>query len=255
MRTEIDGLTIYYEQHGSPESPQILLLHGWGSSVDAFRLLIRDFQDRFFLTAVDFPGFGQSDMIPRPWDAADYARFVQKFIRQAGLENPVLIGHSHGGRTILKLVGEGLYAPPKIILMDAAGLTSKRTLRQTLRLYTYKSIKGTLSLPGIRRFSGGLLERARGHFGSADYKDAPPVLRNTLVRLVNEDLRPVLPRIPCPTLLIWGDQDKATPLSHGQEMARAIPDAGLCVIRGAGHFSFVERPYEVHRILESFLGG
>ena len=107
----------------------------------------------------------------------------------------------------------------------------------------------------MRRYTAGLLGKARAAFGSADYKNAPEVLRKTLVRLVNEDLRPLLPDISCPTLLIWGENDTATPLSDGQEMARLIPDAGLCVIRGAGHFAFVERPFEVHRILHSFLGG
>ena len=66
-------------------------------------------------------------------------------------------------------------------------------------------------------------------------------------------MREYLPRLSCPTLLIWGERDTATPLADAQVMERLIPDAGLCVIKGAGHFSFVERPGEVHAIMASFL--
>ena len=98
-----------------------------------------------------------------------------------------------------------------------------------------------------------MLERVRAYFGSADYNAAPPVLRQTLVKVVNEDLTRFLPHLACPTLLIWGEKDTATPLSDAKLMEKLVPDAGLCVIRGAGHFSFVERPGEVHAIVHSFL--
>ena len=116
-------------------------------------------------------------------------------------------------------------------------------------------IKGLLSLPGIRKHTGDLLDRARKHYGSADYHSAPPVLRQTLVKVVNEDLTGLLPNIKASTLLIYGENDTATPVADAKKMEAMIPDAGLCVIEGAGHFSFVERPYQVHKILHSFLGG
>lgn len=80
-------------------------------------------------------------------------------------------------------------------------------------------------------------------------------MRQTLVKVVNEDLRAYLPGIQAPTLLIWGEKDTATPVSDAKIIEQEIPDAGLCVIRGAGHFAFVERPFEVHVILNNFLNG
>ena len=103
--------------------------------------------------------------------------------------------------------------------------------------------------------SAGTLEKARRHFGSADYNSAPVVLRQTLVKVVNEDLCEYMPNIACPTLLIWGDQDTDTPLSDAKVMESKIPDSGLCVIKGVGHFSFIQSPFEVNAILNSFLGG
>ena len=110
-------------------------------------------------------------------------------------------------------------------------------------------------MPIIRNYSENTLNKARSYFGSSDYNSAPPVLRQTLVKVVNEDLVPYMGSIKSPTLLIWGENDTATPLRDAKIMEKEIPDAGLCVIKGVGHFSFVERPAQVHAILNSFFGG
>jgi pimeloyl-ACP methyl ester carboxylesterase len=73
------------------------------------------------------------------------------------------------------------------------------------------------------------------------------------VRVVNEDLRPRLPRIQAPTLLVWGSNDDATPVADARIMEKEIPDAGLVVFEGAGHYSYLERPAEFCRIATTFL--
>ena len=88
----------------------------------------------------------------------------------------------------------------------------------------------------------------------ADYNAAPLVLRQTLVNLVNTDLRNELHKITASTLLIWGENDTATPLSDAKIIESLIKDAGLCVINGAGHFAFAEAPKQTAAILNSFLG-
>ena len=93
----------------------------------------------------------------------------------------------------------------------------------------------------------------RARRGSADYRDASPVMRATLVRLVNEDLRPLMPLIKKPTLLFWGTADTATPLSDAQTMEKLFPDAGLVTAPGAGPYSFLDAPELFGRVLESFL--
>lgn len=253
MFIEVDGIRTHYTDEG--EGTPVLLLHGWGSSVDAFLGIRRALSEHFRTIALDFPGFGESDMIPQPWDVGDYVDFTLRFMRALELRDPVLIGHSFGGRVILKMVGSGLANPEKIVLIDSAGVRHRRSLRARIRIAAFKTVKWFLLLPGIRRVSVGLLDRARKHFGSADYNSAPDVLRQTLVRVVNEDLCEYMPHIACPTLLIWGDQDKDTPLSDAKVMESRIPDCGLCVIKGAGHFSFLHSPFEVNAILNSFLGG
>lgn len=251
MFIDIDGLNIEYLQEG--EGTPVLLLHGWGASFDTYRSIIATLKDRCKVTAVNFPGCGKSDTMKSPWSLDDYCNFILKFMDALNIENPIIFGHSHGGRVTLKLAAEGLVNPPKIVLLDSAGLIPKKSFNQKFRAKSFKFIKTVLTLPLIRKFSGKLLEKARNHYGSADYNAAPPVLRQTLVSLVNTDLRDILHKISCPTLLIWGENDTATPLSDARIIESLIPDCGLCVIKGTGHFSFCERPFEANAIINSFI--
>ena len=242
MEITVKNLKINYVDEGS--GVPILLLHGWGSGNIAFRSIINALKDRFRLIAPDFPGCGGSETMAEPWTLTDYEDFVLEFLQKLGIENPITMGHSHGGRVTLSLCAKGRLTPPKIILLDAAGLIPKKSLKQKARARSFKIIKN---------YSGNLLEKARKHYGSADYNAAPQVLRSTLVNLVNTDLRDIIGNIKCPTLLIWGENDTATPLSDAKIIESLIPDAGLCVIKGAGHFSFVENPVQTNAILNSFL--
>lgn len=249
----IDDLKIHYEEKGTGQD--VLLLHGWGSSSIVYSAIMNALCGSCHFIAPDFPGCGASSTMKEPWALKDYGEFVLKLIEKLGLKNPIIVGHSHGGRVCLYLAANGLLAPPKIILLDSAGLIPKKSFKQKFKAGSFKTIKRVLTLPVIKNFSGNLLQKARNHYGSADYNAAPPVLRQTLVSLVNTDLRDILPNIKCPTLLIWGDNDTATPLSDAKIIESLIPDSGLCVIKGTGHFSFCERPAQAIAIIKSFLGG
>ena len=202
-----------------------------------------------------FVSFKFKDVKPVMWvsTALFVLYFVLKFMDTVNLKDPIMIGHSHGGRVILKMAAEKLVNPPKIVLLDSAGLIPKKTMRQKLRLKSFKTIKRVLTLPVIKIYSGSLLEKARNHYGSADYNAAPEVLRKTLVSLVNTDLRDIVHNISCPTLLIWGEKDTDTPLESAKILESLIKDAGLCVYENAGHFAFFEQIGKTIAILNSFI--
>lgn len=251
MQITVNQLKINYIDEGS--GTPVLLLHGWGSSLDVYRGIINTLKGRCRLIALDFPGCGGSDIMDKPWTLTDYCELVLEFLKKLDIKDPIMMGHSHGGRVTLYMTATGMVNPHKIVLLDAAGLIPKKSLKQKLRAKSFKFIKAVLSLPVIKNFSSGLLDKARKHYGSADYNAAPEVLRHTLVSLVNTDIRELLPNIKCPSLLIWGENDTATPLEDAKTIEKLIPDAGLCVIKGAGHFSFCERPYEANAIINSFI--
>lgn len=252
MNININGLNINYIDEGEGEA--LLMLHGWGASSDSYRGIINAVKHRFRCIAPDFPGCGQSDIMPAPWTLDDYTKFVSGFINALGLENPIMFGHSHGGRVTMKAVADGIVSPAKIVLLDSAGLIPKKTAKQKLRAKSFKALKRILTLPMFEKPCVGMLDRVRRHYGSADYNAAPPVLRATLVSLVNTDIRKILPKIKASSLLIWGENDTATPLADAKTIESLIPDCGLCVIPDTGHWSFVENPVLAHAIIKSFLG-
>lgn len=251
MFIDIDGLNIEYTEQG--EGIPVLMLHGWGSSFEFYKGIIASLSNRCRVVAVNFPGCANSDTMKEPWTLEDYCDFVLKFMKAVNLKNPILIGHSHGGRVILKMTAEKQVNPPKIVLLDSAGLIPKKSLKQKFRAKSFKVIKRFLTLPIIKNYSGELLDKARKHYGSADYNAAPEVLRKTLVSLVNTDLRDIIPNITCPTLLIWGEKDTATPLSDAKIIESLIKDAGLCIFENAGHFAFFEQQGRTIAILNSFI--
>lgn len=250
--TQIHDLNVYYTDTGS--GTPILFLHGWGSSGEAFGGIIRLLSKKpYRLITIDFPGCGKSDYPQHPLKLEDYGDIVLGVMEHLSIKDPILVGHSHGGRVALYLAGTGLVQPPKMVLFGAAGMKTKPSLKKQLKTYSFKAAKWFLTLPGLRKHTAEALQKLRAHFGSADYNAAPEVLRKTLVHLINRDIRELFPAIKASTLLIWGEKDTATPLYMAQYMEKTIPDCGLCVIKNAGHWCFVENPAAVYPIINSFL--
>lgn len=249
---EINGIKINYEDFG--EGKPVVFLHGWGSSIEPFRCLMEPLKSTHRIIAIDFPGFGKSEMIESAWNVSDYVDVTLKFLNHLEIKDAILVGHSFGGRVIFKMVGSGLYSPEKLILIDVAGVVHKKSFKAKVKQCCFKFGKRILTLPVIRKYTEKALNEWRSYFGSADYNAAPSVLRATLVNVVNEDLTEYMPNIKAPSLLIWGENDDATPLSDAKIIEGLIPDSGLCVVKNAGHFCFLNNPAQVNLIIKSFLG-
>lgn len=248
----IDNFDINYivEGEGSP----ILLLHGWGSSIVVWRNIINYLKNRYTLYALDFPGCGGSSMPKAPLDLNDYNNLVIEFCKKLNIIDPIIMGHSHGGRVALSLMANNLLSFNKAILFDSAGIIAKKSLKTRFKIKTFKFCKKVLTLPIIKNYTERTLNALKNYFGSNDYSNAPDVMKKTLVNVVNVDLRKELSNITVSTLLIWGDKDTDTPLNNAKLIEELIPDCGLCVLKGCGHFALIEKPYEVNAILNSFLG-
>ncbi|MGN6372492.1 MAG: alpha/beta fold hydrolase [Solirubrobacteraceae bacterium] len=230
--------------------PPLLLLHGWGASIEAVFPIVTGLESVATVYALDLPGFGQTALPPEPWGVEEYQSFVAAFMDAFGIERPAILGHSNGGRIAIRMASTEPQRASKLVLVDSAGIRPKRTLRWYRRVAIAKVGKYAarfLGRPGER-----LRERLVSRAGSTDYLQAG-AMQPTLVRLVNSDLREHLPRIGVPTLLIWGSEDTDTPLSAAREMEKLVPDAGLVVLEGAGHFSYLDQPNRFSTIVRHFL--
>ena len=201
------------------------------------------------------PGFGESDDLPKSWNIDDYIDFIIKFIESQNISELDLIGHSNGGRIIIKLMGkENLkFKVNKIILIGSAGIVNKKSLKTRIKIRAFKLCKHIAQFKPIKKIFPNLLDKVKNYFGSADYKDSNPIMRETMVKLINEDVRCFLPKIKVPTLLIWGEKDTATPISDAEIMEKMIPDAGLVKVKECSHYVFLENPSFVNIVIENFL--
>ncbi len=253
MTIAVNGIKINYKMVGTGET--VLFLHGWGSNIELFDRLMIVVSEKYTALALDLPGFGQSEEPPEPWRVDDYVNFVNAFLDQLGIKPVCLIGHSFGGRIMIKeLSGNLIPNVTKAVFIDSAGIKPKKSLKQKLSLACYKVGKAVLSFKPTKALFPNALEKLRSKRGSADYKNSTPTMRATLVKVVNEDLTGLLPEITVPSLLIWGTADTATPISDGETFEKLIPDAGLVRVTGAGHYSFLQAPELCERAIRSFLG-
>lgn len=253
LRKTVNGISINYEQKGSGDL--IVLLHGWGSNIKLFANLIELLSKKYTVVAMDMPGFGESEEPPSAWCVDDYVQFVIDFLNDYDTKQVMLLGHSFGGRVIIRMhARESLpFDITKVILVDSAGIMPPKSNKKSWRTRYYKLGKAFLSTKLMQKLAPDALENFRKKMGSADYAAASPLMRQVMVKVVNEDLEPYLHLIKCPTLLVWGVNDTATPLSDGEKMEKLIPDAGLVKLENAGHYSFLEQQYTFNRVMCSFL--
>lgn len=204
------------------DRPRVLALHGWARTRADWQPVLAGIE----ALAPDLPGFGTSPPPPAAWGSREYAELLAPLLTDGGW---TVLGHSFGGRVAVQLaVGwpgsvERLVLTGVPLLRRTGGSKASPALRLAKRAHAW----GVLS--------DARLERERRKRGSADYRAAEGVMRDTLVRLVNEDYRGLLPGIEVPVDLVWGAHDTTAPLGMAQEAADLFPKATLTVSDGSGH--------------------
>lgn len=251
MQITINNKKINYEIQG--EGYPIVMLHGWLASLETMKPLTNFLSNYFKVYAVDIIGFGKSELPSEPLNCDGFGDFLKDFCKELKIQKPILIGHSNGGRTIINAVGRGLIEPKKIVLIDSAGIKPKRKPKYYVKVYSYKLAKKLVNLFPNNKKLQEWKEQKMNNAGSSDYKASPDVLKKTMVKILNEDQRHLLPNIKAPTLLIWGEADTATPMRDAKIMEKLIPDCGLVSYEGATHFSYLERLNECCVVLKEFL--
>lgn len=253
MNVNIRGLSINYICEG--EGKNILLIHGWGANIETVMPVYNHLKNRFKVYAIDLPGHGKSEKPEEVWGTNEFAEVVKTFIDEVGIKKVSLIGHSHGGRVSIVLGNKYSELIDKIILVDSAGIIAKRRLKYYVKVYTFKFLKKLYNTLYLWDDKESRMKKFYKKFGSTDYRNADGIMRNIMVKVINEDLQPLLKGIKTPTLLIWGRDDTATPVYMGEVMEREIPDSGLVVLEDAGHYSYLDQFGQFKMIIDNFLGG
>ena len=241
MQIKVQGLNVNYIQYG--KGKDILLLHGWGQNIEMMKPLGNPFSNEYRITILDLPGFGKSDEPKESWDIEKYSSFLELFLKELNVKKPIVIGHSFGGRLAIRYSSRNPIE--KLVLFGSPCIRIEEELPLTVKIL--KKIK---KIPGLNEIG----EFMKKYIGSRDYKAASPIMRQTLVDVVNEDLSKYAREIEEPTLLIWGEHDTEAPVKDAKELEKLMIDAALIILPGT-HYAYLENLPRVITILNSFFGG
>ncbi len=248
-------LSIQYRETGT--GFPLIYLHGWGLDSASFIPYIESLNDSGRHIAIDLPGFGASDRPQDAWGTEEYADFVIEFLQRLGIESCLVVGHSFGGRIAIRMARRGGNLLRGMILIASAGLKRKVPWRKRLRIKSIQTLArfARRILPGTT--GEAVKQRLYNTIASRDYKQAGE-MRAIFVRVVSEDLTPLLPDIKIPALLIWGAEDQETPPSLGQCMHKLLPNSVYIELPGFDHHSILDRGrhqagYQIRKFIEPFV--
>lgn len=242
MNTRINEVDIHYIQYGQKQAQTLVFLHGWGQNIAMMQPIADPFQEDYNIVIIDLPGYGKSSEPTYAWTVSDYVACIHELLEILNIENPILIGHSFGGK--ISLLYASCYPVMKLVLL--ASPFKKEIEKLSLKTKTLKTLK---KVPGLNK----LENFAKKHIGSVDYRNASTIMREILVQTVNLDLTEEVSKIACPTLIIWGTCDEAVPVDRACELEKQIKDAGVVIYEGCTHYAYLEQLPKTIRVLKSFL--
>lgn len=249
MNRKINGLNINYAVQGTGEA--IFVLHGWRCNLSSVQSIVDIVSVKYCAISFDLPGFGKSDEPPFSWTVEDYADFFSDFIKSFGFKHVICIGHSCSCRIIAAMEARAdlPFIVDKIVMFSAAGIPNrdlrgflvghKRFMRERERVFN--TAKSNYEIEEFYKRS------------DPDFTGLTDTMHGCYVNAISTDCRDYYKRFAAPTLLVFGENDVDTPVSDGKVMERLIPDAGLVVLKNAGHFCFAEQSYITMLVLNSFL--
>ncbi|MBN2100555.1 alpha/beta hydrolase [Candidatus Dojkabacteria bacterium] len=248
MIFEFKGLNVQYDVFGQGE--RLILIHGWGGP-EPWAQYVPDLVSMGLqVFVISLPGFGGSDIPGEIIDSEYYAELVQKFLEELEIERPIILGHSLGGKVALILQAK-YHLAKELVLTGSAGY-KRFYLGVTLKVILAKIGKFILGLLGGFGRNVARREKFLSLIASEDELQSGE-MKESFRKIISEDIRHILKEIKIPTLLIWGDADSQTPLIDGVEMSREIEGSKLKIIKGAGHFAFMDYPEIFFKLVKEFI--
>jgi pimeloyl-ACP methyl ester carboxylesterase len=246
----VNGLLTHYRQRTVAKSKDhVLFLHGWGDSATTFTGLQN--QLNVSTIAVDLPGFGGTNAPKEVWGLNDYANFVGAFLAKTEESPRVIIGHSNGGAIAIRGLANGSLTSQSLILLASAGIRDQyKGKKKVLRL----AAKGAklLTKPLPKSTQTKLKKKAYSVIGSDLF--VAEHLQETFKKVVTDDIQLDAAKVSQPTLLIYGENDTATPVRYGELLRDQMKQGKLVVLPDAGHFIHHDQAEQVTRHIAEFIG-
>lgn len=231
-------MRLSYLQQG--EGKDIVFLHGYLASKESFAPQIAYFSQKYRVTALDFPGFGGAEALPAAWSVGDYADWTLCALAELGISFPHVIAHSFGGRVAVKCLSRGNVFD-RAVLVGCAGIVPPRTFSYHVRVKTYRFVKKIAP------------KFAEKKFGSEEYRQLSPLMRESYKKIVNEDLRGDAKQIARPVLFVNGTRDCAVPPASVKVYLSCVPESKVFWMEDCGHFAHLENPLAFNAAAEEFL--
>lgn len=222
---------------------KIYILHGWAYSTEKWEPFVKELKrNKIEAEMLMIPGLTAA--LDKVWNIDDYTEWLNKIISKE--KEPVtLLGHSNGGRIALSFVSKYPEKVKKLILIDSAGIYHNELPIRFKRLIFGAIAKIGKGLTGSERMRKLLYRFAREH----DYEKADPIAKKTMVNLIKTDIAQELKKINIKTQIIWGREDRITPLSDGKFINMKIKDSVLNIIENAKHSPMFTHPKEVTDVI------
>lgn len=242
MIKNIKDVDINYIDYGSGDNT-LVFLHGWGQNIEMMKPVGDKIKNNRIII-IDLPGFGDSPEPNTIWSMYDYADMVHELLESLDVSNPILLGHSFGGK--ISLIYASKYKTNKLVLFGSP-------FKQNIKKLSTKTkiLKSLKKVPGLNKLEGF----AKKHIGSRDYKQASPFMRKILVDHVNLDITEEVKKIKCPTIIIWGSLDEEVPIEDAYELEKLISDAAVIEYPGCSHYAYLENLGQTVNIIKNFIGG
>lgn len=251
---QVNSKTAHYREWGS--GPNIMvMLHGWPADSTHYSDLGPKLAKLgYHIYVPDFPGWGNTPEPENAWSVSDYRNWVHHFVKELKIGQFILFGHSFGGRVAIKYAVN--YAPDikSLVLCAAAGIKPDAfTLKRRILKMTASVGKRALSLPGINKLETIAKKALYKVAGSNDYLKLDGVMKETIVKVLEEDLSPLLSQIHSETLLLWGTEDGATPITDAKKMNKMIKGSVLKTFEGEKHNLVKLIPEKVAKEIHTYI--
>ena len=222
---------------------KIFILHGWAYSTEKWQPILGLLKKQNIEPVMlEIPGL--TVPLENVWKLEDYVAWLKNIVdKEKG--KVILLGHSNGGRISIAFAAKYPEKVNQLFLIDSAGI-----YHNELPLRIKRSVFGFLAKTGKKISHSERLRKLLYRFArESDYEKVNPIVRQTMHNLITSDVSPSLLQIPASVTIIWGANDKITPLVDGEKMQTLLPNAELYIIKEGRHSPQFTQAKEVSEIV------